>query len=308
MFSGVVGQHNEVSGRGSLVAGEGNTNKVNQSLTAGVSLVTDVRTWNAVGRYNALDDGYVKVFVVGNGKDAENRSNAFEVFPDGHAEVAKTGDSYKSVPQKDYVDYRDNSIIGRLEKEEIRAKAAEENLSDDLNTETSNREKDVNKAREEFKDADDAIRNDLSSKIDSEIDRSTDAESELSRRLDVVEGEGEGSIKKAVADEATIARAAEEANADAVSKEKSRAEGVEVTLTIITQNNAKAISDEKTRATAEETSLQSQIDAITASSDVKDIVGTKAQLNAYPTKDLGDNDIIKVLKDESADDVISYYR
>lgn len=54
--------------------------------------------------------------------------------------------------------------------------------------------------------------------------------------------------------------------------------------------------------------LQSQIDAISASSDVKDIVGTKAELNSYDTSTLGNNDIIKVLQDESENDATTYYR
>lgn len=54
--------------------------------------------------------------------------------------------------------------------------------------------------------------------------------------------------------------------------------------------------------------LQTQIDAVTASSDVKDIVGTKAELNNYDTSTLGDNDIIKVLQDESENDATTYYR
>lgn len=54
--------------------------------------------------------------------------------------------------------------------------------------------------------------------------------------------------------------------------------------------------------------LQTQIDAITASSDVKDIVGTKTELNNYDTSTLGDNDIIKVLQDESENNATTYYR
>lgn len=54
--------------------------------------------------------------------------------------------------------------------------------------------------------------------------------------------------------------------------------------------------------------LQSQIDAISASSDVADIVGTYAELQAYDTSTLGNNDIIKVLQDESRNDETTYYR
>lgn len=54
--------------------------------------------------------------------------------------------------------------------------------------------------------------------------------------------------------------------------------------------------------------LQSQIDAITAASDVTDIVGTYAELQAYNTTSLPNNSIIKVLQDESRNDETTYYR
>lgn len=54
--------------------------------------------------------------------------------------------------------------------------------------------------------------------------------------------------------------------------------------------------------------LQSQIDAITASSDVTDIVGTYAQLQTYDTSTLPPNSIIKVLQDEHQNDETTYYR
>jgi hypothetical protein len=69
-----------------------------------------------------------------------------------------------------------------------------------------------------------------------------------------------------------------------------------------------AISAEATARESADTNLQSQIDGITASSDVTDIVGTYAQLQAYDTSTLGDNDIIKVLQDESRNNETTYYR
>ena len=54
--------------------------------------------------------------------------------------------------------------------------------------------------------------------------------------------------------------------------------------------------------------LQGQIDAISSASDVVDVVGTYAELQSYDTSKLSDNDIIKVLTDETHDDAISYYR
>lgn len=61
------------------------------------------------------------------------------------------------------------------------------------------------------------------------------------------------------------------------------------------------------RGLADET-LQNEIDAIKNSPDVVDIVATKADLDAYDTSHLGDNDIIRVLADETHDGQSSYYR
>lgn len=54
-------------------------------------------------------------------------------------------------------------------------------------------------------------------------------------------------------------------------------------------------------------SLQSQIDTINATQNVVDIVGTKAELNAYVTKDLHANDKIEVLADESQNNANTIY-
>lgn len=53
--------------------------------------------------------------------------------------------------------------------------------------------------------------------------------------------------------------------------------------------------------------LQTQVDTINATQNVVDIVGTKAELNAYATKDLHANDKIEVLVDESQNDANTIY-
>lgn len=68
------------------------------------------------------------------------------------------------------------------------------------------------------------------------------------------------------------------------------------------------IATEAETRDAADLNLQEQIDAISSSSDVVDVVGTYAELQDYDTSKLGDNDIIKVLTDETHDDAISYYR
>ena len=77
------------------------------------------------------------------------------------------------------------------------------------------------------------------------------------------------------------------------------------TTVVATQANLSA--EVKNREDAD-TALQGQIDAISASSDVVDIVGTYAELEAYDTQHLKDNDIIKVLQDETQNNATTYYR
>ena len=73
-------------------------------------------------------------------------------------------------------------------------------------------------------------------------------------------------------------------------------------------NRVNAVSGEATMRANADNNLQSQIDAITAASDVTDIVGTYAQLQDYDTTGLPDKSIIKVLQDESRENETTYYR
>ena len=67
------------------------------------------------------------------------------------------------------------------------------------------------------------------------------------------------------------------------------------------------VDTEATNRANADTALQQEIDAIIAKSDVVDIVGTYAELMEYDTSELGDNDKIKVLADETHSGAISYY-
>lgn len=69
-----------------------------------------------------------------------------------------------------------------------------------------------------------------------------------------------------------------------------------------------AITSEQSAREQADIGLQRQIDGITSSSDVKDIVGTYAELQNYDTSTLGNNDIIKVLQDNTHNDAMTYYR
>lgn len=76
-------------------------------------------------------------------------------------------------------------------------------------------------------------------------------------------------------------------------------------------NTIATVQDVTNEATTRENAdigLQGQIDAITSSSDVKDIVGTYTELQNYDTSTLGNDDIIKVLQDSTHNNAMTYYR
>jgi hypothetical protein len=65
---------------------------------------------------------------------------------------------------------------------------------------------------------------------------------------------------------------------------------------------------DKNYVDTEDNNLQTQIDAIVSSSDVFDIVGTYAELQAYDISTVPVNDIIKVLVDSTHGGAATYYR
>jgi len=74
-----------------------------------------------------------------------------------------------------------------------------------------------------------------------------------------------------------------------------------------TETDALMQQERLARADADE-NLQDQIDLLEAGSDVKDVVGTYAELQAYDVTTLNPNDIIKVLSDSTHDGAETYYR
>lgn len=78
--------------------------------------------------------------------------------------------------------------------------------------------------------------------------------------------------------------------------------------TAITANIPQEILDSIAELEATDVVLQQEIDDLKNSPDVVDIVPTYADLQAYDTSKLGDNDIIRVLQDEQHDGQSTYYR
>lgn len=68
------------------------------------------------------------------------------------------------------------------------------------------------------------------------------------------------------------------------------------------------VSNEATTRENSDANLQGQIDALTVSSDVIDVLGTYQDLQNYDTSHVKANDIIKVLQDSTHNNAMSYYR
>lgn len=113
----ISGNSNIACGSNSAVFGAKNISKGNQNFTAGVLNTSDGNFQTVIGLCN--DNKADTLFEVGNGTygtvgnttTATSRSNAFEVYLDGHAELQVQGTTDNSVATKKYVD--DNSGAGK---------------------------------------------------------------------------------------------------------------------------------------------------------------------------------------------------
>lgn len=74
------------------------------------------------------------------------------------------------------------------------------------------------------------------------------------------------------------------------------------------ETNIPSVTAETEARQAADQEIWTEIETIEAASDVVDVVGTYADLEAYDTSKLHDKDLIKVLQDETRDDAITYYR
>lgn len=116
---------------------------------------------------------------------------------------------------------------------------------------------------------------------ESEADRAKKAESELSNSVDDLAAKEEGN-ERDIEDETHYRELAD-------------------------SNLSARIETEKSERKSADENLQTQIDATNATQNVIDIVGTKADLIAYETKDVLANDKIEVLDDESEDGADTIY-
>ncbi len=86
----------------SFTGGQSTEANANFATAIGLGLYTSVESSFVVGKYNATTANVL--FGVGNGTSDSARSNAFEVYQDGHAEIGAMGSTNSSVATKKYVD------------------------------------------------------------------------------------------------------------------------------------------------------------------------------------------------------------
>ena len=113
-------------------------------------------------------------------------------------------------------------------------KAVADDLADEVTRATTAEAQLLQDAKDYADGKDTALHTTISAEIDADVkvekDRAELAEQGLAGRLDVIEGEEEGSIKKAVADEADRAKAAEKVLTDNLAAEVTRATNAETAL------------------------------------------------------------------------------
>lgn len=143
--------------------------------------------------------------------------------------------------------------------------------------------------------------------IQGNIENQTDLQNALDAKQDSLTESQLNAVNSGITAEKVTAydgyadQIASKADQSALSAEATTREQADTAL-------GRRIDDEATARQNADNGLQSQIDAITSQSDVVDVVANYAALQAYDTSSLSDNDVIKVLDDETHEDALTYYR
>ena len=209
---------------------------------------------------------------------------------DSVTSLTSTIDEFKTKEQTDV-----DNLKSKLDAEVDRASGVESTLTTNLANEVTRataKETELASAIEAEHDRADIAEKANATAIDAEKSRAKAAETELSGRLDVIEGEGEGSIKSAVKAEADRATAAESTLTASLDAEAKRATEKENELSA-------AISAEITRAKAEESTIASNL-----ATEVSRATGVEAGLEssigtANSNLNKAKEDLNKLITDET---------
>lgn len=241
---------------------------------------------------------------------------------------------------------RDNELTNALSAEELRAKGIEEGLRTDLgnpanltttsktntvsaiNELNANKQNNITGAITTVLDTDlvgervvisnangkvavsditinelnqlDGATSNIQTQITNEVNARTQADTALTTQVN--------ELDQKIDAETTARTTADTELGTRITNEVTRATAADTELGTRITTVSDNLASEVTARTDADTALQEQIDAITSKSDVVDVVSTKAALDNYDISKLNDNDVIKVLKDESQSNATTYYR
>lgn len=114
-YSHAEGNNTDASGLCSHAQGHSAGAYAENSFSSGESTKAYQKNQTVVGQFNDNTKISNILFEVGNGTSSSDKSNAFEVYKDGHAEVQTMGSSNNSVATKKYVDDHSVSIGEKLQ-------------------------------------------------------------------------------------------------------------------------------------------------------------------------------------------------
>ena len=103
-YTHAEGNNTEASGECAHAQGHSCGAYAENSFAAGESTKAYQKNQTVVGQFNDNTKTAEILFEVGNGTNSSAKSNAFEVYKDGHAEVKVQGNTENSIVVKDYVD------------------------------------------------------------------------------------------------------------------------------------------------------------------------------------------------------------
>lgn len=205
---------------------------------------------------------------------------------------------------------RYNELITAISAEAARASTREDEIEDALEAEITSREGDSQALT-------DAIESEATARVDADQTLQGNINIEIATRA-----AADTELLTAITAESTRATQAETSLGEVISNETTRAtareNSIESTLTGLinaettraTENEAAlntAIANEATVRQQADNDLQGQINAIEATQNVIDLVGTYAELEAYDTTHVKEHDKIQVIRDETFSDQTTIY-
>lgn len=115
-YAHAEGNNTEASGECAHAQGHSAGAYAENSFSSGESTKAYQKNQTVVGQFNDNTKSEHILFEVGNGESASTKSNAFEVYKDGHAEVKQVGLAENSVVTKIYVDAADSTLDNKIDE------------------------------------------------------------------------------------------------------------------------------------------------------------------------------------------------